>query len=206
MGKRGDSLREHILWSAKTVFLEMGFERASMDAVAARAETSKRTLYAHFESKDKLFTAVVEMAEGLFREKLGSPRQFSAKPLEALTQFCARYLQVLTYDAWIRMCRMSMAECERFPEQAGRYFNLLFTEVQERLAVYLREEFRLSPKRAQDEAETLLGQVLFPVHLKTLFGLEAALPHIEPGLLAEEIDVKRVRGIAKSLLERVAQG
>jgi hypothetical protein len=32
---------------AKDVFLETGYERASMDAVAARAGTSKRSLYAH---------------------------------------------------------------------------------------------------------------------------------------------------------------
>src|ERR1700704_2001960 len=36
---------------------QRNFERASMDVVAARAETSKRSLYAHFESKEKLFLA-----------------------------------------------------------------------------------------------------------------------------------------------------
>src|SRR5580698_6907535 len=52
MTRRGDTLREHILWTAKEVFLEMGFERASMDVVANRAQTSKRSLYAHFQSKE----------------------------------------------------------------------------------------------------------------------------------------------------------
>ena len=33
MSRRGDKLREHILEAAKDVFLEMGFERASMDVV-----------------------------------------------------------------------------------------------------------------------------------------------------------------------------
>jgi hypothetical protein len=31
MARRGEKLSEHILWTAKNVFLEMGFERASMD-------------------------------------------------------------------------------------------------------------------------------------------------------------------------------
>jgi AcrR family transcriptional regulator len=44
VARRGDELREHIVWAAKDVFLEMGFERASMDVVAARAATSKRSL------------------------------------------------------------------------------------------------------------------------------------------------------------------
>ena len=39
MTRRGDQLREHLLWTAKDVFLELGFERASMDVVAARADS-----------------------------------------------------------------------------------------------------------------------------------------------------------------------
>ena len=70
MARRGDKLREHILWTAKDVFLEMGFERASMDVVASRAETSKRSLYAHFNSKEKLYLAVIDLVRGLFLSKL----------------------------------------------------------------------------------------------------------------------------------------
>ena len=57
--------RNSILLVAKDVFLETGYERASMDAVAARAGTLKRSLYAHFESKDKLFLAVLELIREL---------------------------------------------------------------------------------------------------------------------------------------------
>jgi hypothetical protein len=42
MARRGDQLREHILFTAKDVFLEMGYERTPMDAVASRAETFGR--------------------------------------------------------------------------------------------------------------------------------------------------------------------
>ena len=81
MARRGDKLREHILWTAKDVFLEMGFERASMDVVAGRAETSKRTLYAHFESKEKLFLAVIELVRGLFLGRLeDAGRLFRTSP------------------------------------------------------------------------------------------------------------------------------
>ena len=36
-----------------------------MDVIAARVATSKRTLYAHCESKVKLFLAVIELVRGL---------------------------------------------------------------------------------------------------------------------------------------------
>src|SRR5580658_4742316 len=110
MARRGDKLREHILWIAKDVFLEMGFERASMDVVAARAETSKRSLYAQFESKEKLFLAVIELVRGLFLTGLKPPGDYSEKPAEALVLFCGRYLQIMLYQKSIQMCRVSMAE------------------------------------------------------------------------------------------------
>ena len=121
MARRGEKLSEHILWIAKDVFLEMGFERASMDVVASRAETSKRTLYAHFKSKKKLFLAVIELVRGLFLSRLRMPGDYSEKPVDALVMFCGRYLEILLYEGSIRMIRVSMAETERFPEQAAEY-------------------------------------------------------------------------------------
>ncbi len=68
----------------------MGFERASMDVVASRADMSKRSLYAHFESKEKLFLAVIELVRGLFLSRLQTPGDYSEKPAEALVMFCGR--------------------------------------------------------------------------------------------------------------------
>src|SRR6201995_5670158 len=116
MARRGDRLREHILWVAKDVFLEMGFERASMDVVAARAETSKRSLYAHFESKEKLFLAVIELVRGLFLARLKHPADYATEPAAALVGFCARYLEAMLYESSVQMLRVSVAETSRFPE------------------------------------------------------------------------------------------
>ncbi len=82
MARRGEELREHILWAAKDVFLEMGFERASMDEVAARASTSKRSLYGAFRKQGKTvprghriraraFLARLKIARRLFGEAGG---------------------------------------------------------------------------------------------------------------------------------------
>src|ERR1041384_2762934 len=98
MGRRGGELREPLLRAGKDVFLEMGYERASMDAVAARAETSKRSLYAHFESKEKLFAAVIELVRGLLLGRLRMPGDYSEEPAEALVMFCGRYLETLLYE------------------------------------------------------------------------------------------------------------
>lgn len=51
-----------MLDAARNRFLEDGYDRTSVDAVAAQAGVSKRTLYDHFVDKDGLFSAVVERA------------------------------------------------------------------------------------------------------------------------------------------------
>ncbi len=52
--------RKHraILAAAEELFLQQGFERTSMDDVAALAGVSKQTVYAQFSSKDALFAAM----------------------------------------------------------------------------------------------------------------------------------------------------
>ena len=51
--------RQAILQAAINEFLANGFRGCSMDAISARAEVSKRTVYNHFESKEALFQAIV---------------------------------------------------------------------------------------------------------------------------------------------------
>ncbi len=200
MARRGDQLREHILWKAKEVFLEMGYERASMDAVASRAETSKRSLYAHFESKEKLFLAVIELVRGLFLTRLKQPDEYSDKPVEALTLFCARYLETLLYEPSVQMCRISMAETERFPEQSAQYFDVLFTQVQARLSAYLKGVLRLSPKMSGDAAHRLMGQVLYPRFPRALFGMDALTSRLHDEVPTPGIDVKPIRKAVAELL------
>jgi len=200
MARRGDSLTEHILWTAKDVFLEMGFERASMDHVANRAKTSKRSLYAHFENKEKLFLAVIELVRGLFLSKLRMPGDYSGKPAEALVLFCGRYLEILLYRGTIRMCRVSMAEAERFPEQAEQYFDVLFTQVHARLSAYLKTTFALSPRAAAEAAHRLHGQILSPRFPRALFGLDQLAKSFDPEALSPDFDLKSIRKSVADLI------
>ncbi|MEU6954219.1 TetR/AcrR family transcriptional regulator [Streptomyces sp. NPDC045714] len=52
--------RAAILSAARELFLADGFDRSSVDAVAARAEVSKRTVYDYFGDKRTLLRAVVD--------------------------------------------------------------------------------------------------------------------------------------------------
>ena len=52
--------RRQIIEGARAVFLASGFDAASMGEIARQAGVSKGTLYVYFDSKERLFEAIVE--------------------------------------------------------------------------------------------------------------------------------------------------
>ncbi len=59
MHGRKDETQRRIIDAAYESFWRSGFTRTSVDSIAARAGVTKRTLYAHFRSKDDLLAAVL---------------------------------------------------------------------------------------------------------------------------------------------------
>lgn len=51
--------RAALIVAAKDEFIEFGFRAANMSRICERAQTSKRTLYKHFESKELLFSEAI---------------------------------------------------------------------------------------------------------------------------------------------------
>ena len=54
------STKDRILQSAYSLFYREGFARVSVDAIAARAKVTKRTVYYHFQSKDEIIAAALD--------------------------------------------------------------------------------------------------------------------------------------------------
>ena len=71
--------RAAILDAAKRLFVSLGFERVSMDQIAAEAGVSKLTVYSHFGDKESLFGEAVRahceqgMPVSLFDAEPGTP-------------------------------------------------------------------------------------------------------------------------------------
>jgi AcrR family transcriptional regulator len=61
--------RESILQAAATAFAQEGFASTSMDAVAAEAGITRLILYRHFDSKEALYTAVLEQVYDRLQEE-----------------------------------------------------------------------------------------------------------------------------------------
>jgi AcrR family transcriptional regulator len=55
-----DATRQKIVDAAYDLFYEKGFNRVSVDEIAAKSGITKRTLYDHFESKDAMLAVVLD--------------------------------------------------------------------------------------------------------------------------------------------------
>ncbi|GAA0923514.1 TetR/AcrR family transcriptional regulator [Streptomyces thermoalcalitolerans] len=92
--RRSEGKKAAILEAAEALFLAEGYERTSVDAIAARAQVSKRTVYDHFTDKATIFLRVIERAHdavvGTVRAALEEELTQGRDLREALTAFGQR--------------------------------------------------------------------------------------------------------------------
>lgn len=118
-GRRGTK-RQQLIDGAYKVFIEHGYEGASVDEIARSAGASKATLYSYFPDKRQLFEAVVQSRCTQLRTVIccGEP----GMPIEAMLRRMAHTFASFLYSpAAQEMFRVCIAESGRFPD-LGRAF------------------------------------------------------------------------------------
>ncbi|MCD5992842.1 TetR/AcrR family transcriptional regulator [Pseudomonas sp. CDFA 602] len=118
MKVRTEARREAIIDAAASVFLEMGYERTSMNEVTKRMGGSKATIYSYFPSKEDLFIAVVNrhatshLADAVSELSTYNEREVDLRDI--LVRFGERMLMVLINDnTALDVYRMVVAESGR---------------------------------------------------------------------------------------------
>jgi len=191
-----DERRDRIVWAAKRVFLEKGLDASSMDDVAAKAGTTKPTVYAHFKSKDELFSAVVELIKGLFLGKLRDPDFYAAEPVEAVTLFCGRFLELVCWRDAVGYQRVALAAAARSPANAKAVHDTLFAEACRVLAAYLRT--RKLARRPEQHAELLLAATTGGAVIRHLYGVDDPRPDLpDETTIGQHVDLKSIREAVK---------
>jgi AcrR family transcriptional regulator len=112
--------RAAILAAGRQTFATMGFTRATIDAIAAAAGVSTRTIYKHFHSKDELFATVLETSaaavgddyEAAVRAGVDSA-QTAQERLLVLARATTR--QALGHPEHFAMMRQIVGEAAHFP-------------------------------------------------------------------------------------------
>ena len=118
MKVRTETRRTAIVETAAGVFLDLGYEGASMKEVSIRLGGSKATLYGYFSSKEALFIAVVQMyaTSSLYNAvaDLAADPGISVSLEESLLQFGRSMLKIVMNDSTaIKVYRMVLAESGR---------------------------------------------------------------------------------------------
>lgn len=122
---RSDEKRLAILDAAVREFSEAGYAAAKMDAIAARAEVSKRTVYNHFESKEALFQTIAERLCCQLVVATEMPYDPSRPVREQLMELALRHLDLVSSKDFMDMTRVILPERVRNPELAKGVFDRL---------------------------------------------------------------------------------
>lgn len=140
MPRPAEPTRKRILEAAYRLFRRQGYNRVSMDEIAAAAKLTKRTLYHHFRSKDQLLADVLEAQNELVLQAFKTfGDQLSGSP-EAIVEGMFQQLAVWS---------------DR-PRWAGSGFTRLVIE----LADLPGHPARLIARRHKTELERCLAELL----------------------------------------------
>lgn len=112
-------LPDRLLDAAQAVFIEEGYARATMEAIAAAAGASRKTLYARYSNKEEMLGAVIQrlLATALPRAQepviipLGDPRTVLAQTARAIAGAAGS-------QPTGGLNRLVVAESHQFPEIA----------------------------------------------------------------------------------------
>ena len=112
---------EMMLKAAQRLFAEAGYEGVSMDLVAKTAGVSKATLYAHFESKEKLFAEILEAENGRIEDGDWIPERFEGDAEGVLRRFARGMASFFVDGRGLAVYRLFVTDLHRFPELVARF-------------------------------------------------------------------------------------
>jgi TetR/AcrR family transcriptional regulator, mexJK operon transcriptional repressor len=153
--------REAVVVAAKAVFFEEGYQLASMDQIAERAGTTKRTLYDYFGSKEALFTEVIAHASKNFVEALPRPEDLPRDPRQGLRRFANEVRWLVSAEEAIRFERTVIAEAERHPEFGRGLYATGVLGAEKTLASYIDSQIAAGRLRSHDSR--LTSQVIVDI-------------------------------------------
>jgi len=135
------SKRRQIMDGARKVFMELGFDGASMGEIARAAAVSKGTLYVYFADKSALFEAIVE-EETLQHGQVVFNFDLNRDVETTLREFGQAYIHLICQPSGGSAIRTVMAIAERMPEVGRRYYERVLEKTISQLAFFLKAHVR----------------------------------------------------------------
>ncbi|TNC72052.1 TetR family transcriptional regulator [Rubellimicrobium roseum] len=182
--------RDQILEGARQVFLEQGFDAASMNDICRAAGVSKGTLYVYFEGKEDLYVSLVERERNRLFGEVDLLLEQDLPLAEKLFLYGRRIAELMCSDRVVRAQRIIIGTSERMPELGARFYDGGMERAQGRL-------------RRLFAAEAAAGRLVVPdVALAGHQFLELCMA----GLLRPRLFGKAPEPPAPEALDRAAHG
>ena len=187
VGDEDSAKRRQIMAGARQVFMNLGFDGASMGEIARAAGVSKGTLYVYFTDKSHLFEAMLE------EQKLEQARSsFNFDPSqgteETLRNFGRAYVAMMCRPEGGSAVRTVMAIAERMPDLGRRFYQNVIAFTINNLAAFLEAKVKAGDLRIDD---TFLASAQFMQMCQaTLFQpyIFQVKPHPSPEEMAQVVD------------------
>ncbi|MEO0412452.1 MAG: TetR/AcrR family transcriptional regulator [Pseudomonadota bacterium] len=136
----GKRRRAALLEAASDLFLEVGYEAASLNQVVARAGGSKSSIYTYFTDKAGLFEAVVDEMVAKLLVPLELTSQSEQSFQQTLLVIADRTLRVLLSPKGIGLCRIVYMESPRMPEIGAVFYKNGPDRAIRQLTYYLKSQ------------------------------------------------------------------
>jgi len=169
-------VEERILDAAAKVFLERGFEGASVDEIADVARAGKPTIYARFPGKEALFNAVMARNVREMTRTFESVVPTGATIEQRLASIGISILRKVLVAETVALIRAAVAEARRFPDVAASVSRMgreRWAEAVAQLMGELTESDKLPAFAADRRAATanhFIQLTLLPMLMRALFG------------------------------------
>ncbi len=181
---------ERILEAARRVFLERGFEGASVEEIAEAARSGKPTIYARYPNKQALFAAAYTSAVTAKNARLASHTPAGTTLDERLRNLGEALVREVLTGEWIGLIRLAIAEARRFPDLGSSVLKIARERGRETMAQLLGEvahaegpgtlpEFNCDHCAAA--AQYFVDLILLPLLLRALAGEDLETLHAEIG-------------------------
>lgn len=106
-----------ILMAALELFAVHGFERTTVDEIAARAQVAKGTVFYHYKSKEELFNSLIQRGVQRLIDSVRLEMPATADPLQKLAKVVAiqtsllnehpEFFHIILSEAWGRQDRQA---------------------------------------------------------------------------------------------------
>jgi AcrR family transcriptional regulator len=136
---RGVARKHAFLDAARQVFLEQGYEAASVNDVVRVAGGSLATLYAQFGNKEGLFLAITQDQHDRFARAI-MPECVDHLPLEqGLQAIGEQFLNAILDRDNLAFFRITIGEGRKFPQLLQRYQSSAADRVREVVSTYIHQ-------------------------------------------------------------------